>query len=86
MKIEELVEKYLEGVRQAFLQIDKIESSMKPEGAEVLDQARRYFADTVHYLENEQFETALASISYCEGLIDSLRLLKMVEFEWPAKR
>jgi len=49
---------------------------------EVLDHVERYVKDAEFYFEKKDFETALASISYCEGLLDALKLLKIAEFEW----
>ena len=50
---------------------------------EVLDHIKRYAEDAEFYFEKKDFETALASISYCEGLLDALKLLKIADFEWP---
>jgi len=41
----------------------------------------RYLEDAEHYAE-ERRATALASVSYAEGILDALRLLGLVEFEW----
>ena len=42
--------------------------------------------DALYYNDQKEFETALVSISYCEGLLDALRLLRMVEFQWSKDR
>lgn len=49
---------------------------------EVVDEAKRYFEDAKYYLETREYEVSLASIAYCEGLLDALRILRLVEFEW----
>ncbi|MBS7640933.1 MAG: DUF357 domain-containing protein [Candidatus Bathyarchaeia archaeon] len=49
---------------------------------EVVDEARRYFEDAKYYFDKKEYDVSLASIAYCEGLLDALRLLKLVEFEW----
>ena len=51
---------------------------------ELIDHARRYVEDAEFYLKKGDLETALASISYCEGILDALKLLDMAEFEWPS--
>jgi len=49
---------------------------------EIIEHAKRYLSDAKYYRERKQFETALASVAYCEGMLDALRLLGMVEFTW----
>lgn len=49
----------------------------------VVEEARRYLSDSRYYLGREAYLTALAAVSYAEGLLDSLRLLGLAEFEWP---
>jgi FAD synthetase len=82
--IEELVEKYIGNARQAFKQVNR-RSPHNEEAEKVLDYAKRYLEDAVYYSSQKRFETALASVAYCEGLLDALRLLRMVEFQWPAE-
>ncbi len=52
----------------------------------VLDTAKRYVEDAKYYLKKEDPSTALTSVSYAEGLLDALRFLKLIDFEWPDKR
>ncbi len=54
--------------------------------AEVLQWARDYLADAKYYKQQNKFETSLTSVAYCEGLLDSLRLMGAVNFEWPIKK
>jgi FAD synthetase len=51
--------------------------------AEVVEYAKRYLSDAEYYGEKQQYETGLVSVAYCEGLLDALRLLKLVDFTWP---
>jgi len=51
--------------------------------AELFDHARRYLEDAKYYFAKNMFEVALASVAYCEGVLDALRLLGFVKFEWP---
>ena len=80
--IEELVERYISNTQQAFKQVNR-RSSHNEEAERVLDHAKRYLEDAMYYSGQKRFETALASVVYCEGLLDALRLLGMVEFQWP---
>jgi FAD synthetase len=53
---------------------------------EVLQSAKAYLADAKYYRNKKQYETSLTSIAYCEGLLDALRLLGAVRFEWPTRK
>jgi FAD synthetase len=86
MTIEELVERYIETARQVFQQIEEEKDSRDARAARTLNYAKRYFDDAVYYRDQKRFETALASVAYCEGLLDALSLLGIVKFEWPTTR
>ncbi|HKZ95182.1 MAG TPA: DUF357 domain-containing protein [Candidatus Bathyarchaeia archaeon] len=49
---------------------------------EVVEDAKRYLSDAKYYGEKQQYETGLVSVAYCEGMLDALRLLGLVEFRW----
>ena len=83
MTIEELVDKYIDNTLQVFGQIEN--SQHKDNVGRVLGYAKRYMEDAAYYRDQKRFETALASVAYCEGLLDALRLLEMVKFQWPAE-
>ncbi|MBC7131085.1 DUF357 domain-containing protein, partial [Candidatus Bathyarchaeota archaeon] len=51
----------------------------------LVDLARAYLQDAKYYKEQKRLEVSLASIAYCEGLLDALRILGMVKFEWPKR-
>ena len=52
----------------------------------VLDWAADYLKDAKYYKAQGKLETSLTSVAYCEGLLDALRLLGAVKFEWPANQ
>jgi hypothetical protein len=52
----------------------------------LLEYASAYLADAKYYKGQKRFETSLTSVAYCEGLLDALRLLGLVKFEWSTKR
>ena len=54
--------------------------------AAVLQWAQNYLADAKYYKAQGKLETSLTSIAYCEGLLDALRLIGAVTFEWPTKK
>ncbi len=82
MTIAKLVERYLKNTRQVFKQLEERKSLRERGVSKVLDHAERYLKDAIYYRDQRKFETALASVAYCEGLLDALRLLEMVEFQW----
>jgi hypothetical protein len=49
----------------------------------IIEYATAYLADAKYYKAQKRFETSLTSIAYCEGLLDALKLLGAVKFEWP---
>ena len=86
MTITDLVDRYIKSVDDVFRQIFRDKDALDVKAWEILDYAKRYFRDALYYNDQKEFETALVSISYCEGLLDALRLLKMVEFQWSKDR
>ncbi len=48
----------------------------------VLDTMKRYVSDAKFYLHEGKSTTALASISYAEGLLDAVKFLKIAQFSW----
>ncbi|RLE50764.1 MAG: hypothetical protein DRJ31_00180 [Candidatus Methanomethylicota archaeon] len=85
---ENLVKKYIEGVEDVLkelkLKISPGEASVKYSAVvQVLDLAKRYYEDSVHYLESKRdYLTSLTCIVYSEGLLDALRFLGLVDFRW----
>lgn len=45
----------------------------------VVDYAKRYIADGKYFLETGKPTTALASVAYAEGLLDSLEILGLAD-------
>lgn len=83
-ELERLIEKYGAACRRA---LDEMEASYLPrtmtdeDVKTLIDHAARYLRDAEHYAR-ERKATALASVSYVEGILDALRLLGLVEFDW----
>jgi diphthine synthase len=82
--LERLIDKYSAGCRRA---IDNLETLDPPkaitpdEVKALIEYAERYLNDADHYA-GERKATALASVSYAEGILDALKLLGLVSFEW----
>jgi FAD synthetase len=54
--------------------------------ASVLSYAKDYLEDAKYYKTQGNLETCLTSVAYCEGLLDALRLIGAVNFEWPTNQ
>ncbi|MCY0891425.1 MULTISPECIES: DUF357 domain-containing protein [Pyrobaculum] len=48
----------------------------------VVDLARAYLKDAKYYFSIGDRETALATVSYAEGLLDALKLIGVADFTW----
>jgi FAD synthetase len=83
MKIKQLVEKYIINTQQVFQQIEG--KPIEKRATQIINYTKRYLADAKYYHNQKRFEIALASVAYCEGLLDALRLLELVEFQWPTR-
>jgi len=85
MSSEELATKYIQKAERALTELKIINNEGCPDTGKVkkvVDEAKRYLEDAKYYLANGRFETSLASVAYCEGLLDALRMLGYVEFSW----
>jgi hypothetical protein len=89
MSLERRVSKYVSSAKQVLEHIEVAGTPMTVDtsGVErIVDYARDYLMDAEYYREKEKFEVSLTSVAYCEGLLDALRLLGVVRFEWPGQR
>jgi FAD synthetase len=87
--MEELASKYIASAEQAFKEIEIVETSLSLDHNsvnKVIESARAYLEDAKYYRDRKKFEVSLASIAYCEGLLDALKLLGAVRFEWPTTK
>jgi FAD synthetase len=85
MSSEELAAKYIQKAERALTELKVIDNEGRPDTGKVktvVDEAKRYLEDAKYYVANGRFETGLASVAYCEGLLDALRMLGYVEFSW----
>lgn len=85
MTLEELVLKYISNSERVFGEVKCVSSFVHlNEGkvGNVIETAKRYLEDAKYYQRRSKLETSLASVAYCEGLLDALRLLGAVEFSW----
>ena len=84
-KIRELVSKYIQKTERVLAEIEITQGLMRIDDKKVrsvVEQAKSYLEDAKYYREKKELETSLASVAYCEGLLDALRLLGGVNFSW----
>ena len=89
MSLEALTSKYISSAEKVLkeLQQTKVSISVTEEAVgNILCWASDYLEDAKYYKAQGKFETSLTSVAYCEGLLDALRLLGAVKFEWPTNQ
>ena len=89
MSLNKLASKYISSAEHVFSHIEVAETPITLDFSgvcNVVDSAKAYLRDARYYREKEKFEVSLTSIAYCEGLLDALRLLGAVRFEWPKRK
>ncbi len=89
MSSEELVSKYIDSADYVLKHMKILEGSREIEQEDigkVIEYAERYLTDAKYYRDKKKFEVGLASVAYCEGMLDTLKLLGAVKFEWPIKK
>jgi FAD synthetase len=89
MSLKELVSNYVGSVEQVLKEIKTVDKPLNVDLEDirkVIEYAKAYLGDAKYYREKMRFEVSLAAVAYCEGLLDALKLLGAVMFEWPAKK
>lgn len=88
MSAETLALRYIESAEKALEKLEVEGESVevsKEDIEKVLASAKAYLADARYYRHKKEFEVSLTSVAYCEGLLDGLRMLGAVRFEWPSR-
>jgi hypothetical protein len=84
--LEALASKYIISAEKVLNEMQRVKGAIavnEENVSNILEYARAYLADAKYYKAQKKFETSLTSVAYCEGLLDALRLLGAVKFEWP---
>ena len=88
MSLEELTSKYIASAEKVLATLERTKTPIAVTD-EMIDSVLSYVADYLedakYYKSSGKLETSLTSIAYCEGLLDALKLLGAVKFEWPTK-
>jgi len=88
MNSQQLASKYMASTENVLrnMQVARHKTSLDAEAVEkVVEYVKDYLKDAKYYWDEGKFEVSLASVAYCEGLLEALKLLGTVKFEWPAK-
>lgn len=67
---------YLAAMERSLKLAENISNS---DARRVVDYAKRYVADSKYFLETGKPSTALASVAYAEGLLDSLTIIGVTD-------
>jgi hypothetical protein len=89
MTLETLTTRYISMAEKVFSELkrNQIPISLTEEiVGSVLSYANDYLEDAKYYKAQGNLETSLTSVAYCEGILDSLRLIGAVNFEWPSNQ
>jgi FAD synthetase len=81
VSLEVLVSKYIASAEQVFNEMQISETPVHLDVNSVkglVEFAKAYLEDAKYYKDRKRFEVSLASVAYCEGLLDALKLLGAV--------
>ncbi|MDP6458854.1 MAG: diphthine synthase [Candidatus Bathyarchaeota archaeon] len=83
-ELDRLIKKYSESCRRVIQEFNTkdLPRSVTLEGVKALTLHAANYLNDGEYYQAERKATALASVSYAEGILDTLRLLGLVEFKW----
>jgi FAD synthetase len=88
MSLETLVSKYIASAEKVLSEMRQASGLLVMDEesiSRVVEYVSAYLEDAKYYKAQKKLETSLTSVAYCEGLLDALRLLGAVKFEWPEK-
>ena len=89
MTLRELTSKYIRNTESVFKELKLAQDVVVIDEEKIkgiIENARRYLDDSKYYEKENKLDTSLASVAYCEGLLDALRLLGVVEFTWSSNK
>lgn len=73
--------RYLVNLRAA---LDRVGDDLRRRFSGLIDAVLRYASDAEYYVGVGDCDTALAAVSYAEGLLDALKYIGVAEPEWPS--
>ncbi|HDJ95085.1 MAG TPA: cytidylyltransferase family protein [Acidilobales archaeon] len=76
--------KYLRNLEEAFKTL--VFKGKNEEVMEAVNEAKRYFEDAKYYFDKGSFIDSIVCSTYAEGILDGLKMLKLIDFAWPFER
>ncbi len=89
MSLETLVTKYIGSAEKVLAEMQQTQGTLavnEQQVTNIIDYAKDYLEDAKYYKAQKKLEVSLTSIAYCEGLLDALKLIGAVKFEWPSNQ
>jgi hypothetical protein len=89
MILETLVTKYIGSAEKVLAEMQRTQGALaisEEQVSNLIDYAKDYLEDAKYYKAQKKLEVSLTSIAYCEGLLDALKLIGAVKFEWPTNQ
>jgi len=89
MSLETLSAKYISSAEKVLKELERTQTPInvtEESVGNILGWASDYLEDAKYYKVQGKLEICLTSVAYCEGLLDALRLLGAVKFEWPTSQ
>jgi len=83
-ELDKLITKYTKGCSKVIKEMERRRGPYRIDEKqldELIDHVERYIDDAEYYASSRK-PVALTSISYAEGILDALKILKIVDFEW----
>lgn len=77
---EERLSRYFNYVEKIIKKMKlKAPPHLKAQVEMIVDNAKRYYADAKYYMSLRDYPTSYVCIAYCEGLLDTLKYLNLIE-------
>lgn len=89
MSLEALVSRYMASAEHVLAEVKVVANPPSLDAKDirrVVEVAKSYLQDAKYYRDRKRFEVSLASVAYCEGLLDALKLLGAVKFKWVVEK
>lgn len=85
-ELRKRVEQYISTVERALEAANRQSDGLSEQEERVLALSRMYLEDSKYYYSKDDLVTALATVSYAEGLIDALNMLGKLNVRWEKPR
>jgi diphthine synthase len=85
----DVLDRYIVGVKNVFREMKILGESGEMSSRELnlaLEWARNYYNDSIAFKLKGDLVSSLIAIAYCEGILEGMRLLKLVDFKWEGER